>query len=355
MYFYAIVLLIMHDTQPNFRTDQQTPDYGYENGLAITRSVYGGDMPIHTKLSIDYDEMRPLDLTEYVPHQEKVVRKVGKTALEWRLLRSEKETSTLNVILMGWAGDNDNPITQDGFRYHAAQNPHADIIHVNNPAHGDSSHLPLVDALKIARTGHFAPQGELLAEMIGEAAKDYDDVNIAGHSYGARQAMALAAELDRPVNSLHLFDPPGSRKLGLAGLTKAFLSLEGNHAGQYNLHAPDQVAAEIQRRGDSTAGQDIQKLIRRGGFVEQFALQTLAMSHAGLEHDLALAARNVRNTIKFTSPALSELNYVDDVSAIINRIATVSRSIQHDVIQDHTHSMIASNPSVLAYIQQLPK
>lgn len=345
----------MRDAFSHPHTTPRTPDYRYDNGLVIARRTYsGGDTPSQAELQVSYDTMRPPHLAEHIPRQEKIIRHVGKAALEWRFLSSVKATGTLNVMLMGWAGDNDNPITQDGFRYHVAQNPHADILHINNPAHGDSSALPFIDAAKIAQTGHFAPQGELLAEAISQVAKDYDNINIAGHSYGARQAMALAAELDYQVNDLHLLDPPGSRKLGLTGLAKAFISLEGKHASLYNLHAPDQVAAEIQRQGDGTVGQDIQKLIRRGGLVEQFVLQTLAMSHAGLEHDLYLASRNVRNTIKFTSPALSELNYVDDVSAILSRIATASRPIQHDVLPDHTHSMIAGNPAALAYIQRFP-
>jgi pimeloyl-ACP methyl ester carboxylesterase len=346
----------MYDKQPHFYADQQAPDYSYKNGLTIVRNIHSGDdAPIQTKLSMSYDEMCPATLAEHTPRQEKIIRTAGKTALEWRRLRSAKETDTVNIMLMGWAGDNDNPITQDAFRYHVAHNPDADILHINNPAHGDSSHLPLIDALQIARTGHFAPQGEVHAEVISHALKNYDHVNIAGHSYGARQAMALAAALDRPVENLHLLDAPGSRKLGGLGLAKAFLSREGGHASLYNQHAPNQEAAEIQRRGDSTALQDIQRLIRRGGFIEQFALQTLAMSHDDLEHDLALAVRNVRNTIKFTSPALSELNYVEDVSAIINRIASASQAIQHDVVIGQTHSLIASNPNVLAYIQRFGK
>lgn len=328
------------------------PDYGYENGLHIRRSLYG-ESTSHRELITPYDETRPImPLTERAPHQEKYVRKVGSTALEWRYIRSKNDTNTLNIMLMGWAGDNDNPITQDAFRYHAAHNPDADIIHINNPAHGESSRLPLLDAFKIARSGHFAPQGEMQAELISNALEHYEHVNIAGHSYGGRQAIALTAALERPVDNLYLLDPPGSRKLGITGLTKAFLSLEGKHAQSYGQHAQDQAAAAIQRLGDSTGTQDIQKLLQRNGFADQFFFQTFAMAMDGLEHDLSLAAPNVRNTIKFTSPALSELNYANDVSAILARVASTANLIQHDTILRQTHSMIASNPNILAYAQK---
>jgi pimeloyl-ACP methyl ester carboxylesterase len=336
----------------NFNKPSQLPDYAYTDGVRITRSIYG-DNPSQTELAFNHDQLRPAaPLAEHAPRQERVVRSVGSTALEWRHIRAKKETNTVNIMLMGWAGDNDNPITQDALRYHAAYNPDADIIHVNNPAHGSTSRLPVRDSLKIAHTGHFTLQGEMQAELINTALEKYEHVNIAGHSYGGRQAIALAAALERPVDNLHLLDPPGSRKLGITGLTKAFLSLEGKHAGLYGEHAPDQTAAAIQRLGDSTGGQDMQNLIKRHGLVDQFLLQTFAMSANGLEHDLALATPNVRNTIKFTSPALSELNYPADVSAILQRIATTANIMQHDTVLRQTHSMIASNPNVLAYVQK---
>ncbi|MDO8303392.1 MAG: hypothetical protein Q7T18_09130, partial [Sedimentisphaerales bacterium] len=185
------------------------------------------------------------------------------------------------------------------------------------------------------------------------ALEDYDHVTISGHSYGGRQALALAAALDRPVDNMHLFDPPGSRNLGgLMGIANAFMTLEGKHAGLYGKHAPDQEAASIQRQGDSTPLQDILRLIRRRGFTQQFFDQTTAMSKDGLEHDLTLASRNVLNTIRFTSPELSELNYVESVAGKLDRVATADRVIQHDVVIGHTHSMIASNPNILAYLHR---
>lgn len=342
-----------YEMLPENSTDSKTPDYSYENGLQIIRHMYG-NTPSRTEFSATYDEMHPAtSLVEQTPHQEKVIKTIGSTALEWRHIRSATESDTVNIMLMGWAGDNDNPITQDAFRYHVAHNPNADIIHINNPAHGESSILPGPISRKIAKNGHFAPQGEIHAELINEALKNYDHVNIAGHSYGGRQAIALAAALDRPVDNLHLLDPPGSRDLGgLPGIAKAFMSLEGKHASLYGKHAPDQAAAAIQRQGDSTPIQDILQLIRNKGPIQQFFDQTRAMSKAGLEHDLLLARPNVLNTVKFTSPALSELNYVDDVSAILDRVAVATRSIQHDIVIGHTHSMIASNPNTLAYVQR---
>lgn len=339
-----------NSNQPSSRP--QTPDYAYTNGLHIVRSTYGISSS-RAEFNLGHDDLHPnTSIFEQAPHQERVVRTVGATALEWRHVRSFKDTNTVNVMLMGWAGDNDNPITQDALRYHTAYNPDADIIHINNPAHGETTRLPLRDSLSIARSGHFTRQGEIQAELISAALEEYDHINIAGHSYGGRQAIALASALERPVDNLHLLDPPGSRKLGITGLTKAFLSLEGKHAQLYGKHAPDQAAAAIQRLGDSTGGQDILNLLRRGGMVDQFLLQTFAMAADGLEHDLTLAAPNVRNTIKFTSPALSELNYAADVSAILQRLAMTTDMIQHDIISHQTHSMIAANPNILAYVQR---
>jgi pimeloyl-ACP methyl ester carboxylesterase len=332
--------------------DVQTPDYAYADGLRIVRSIYGAPTS-PTELTLPLDKLRPdVAVPEHPPHQERIVRSLGSTALEWRRIRSATDTDTVNIMLMGWAGDNDNPITQDALRYHAAYNPGADIIHINNPAHGNTTKLPLRNSLSIAHSGHFAPQGEMQAELISTALEEYEHVNIAGHSYGGRQAIALTSALERPVDNLHLLDPPGSRKLGIVGLTKAFLSLEGKHAGLYGKHAPDQAAAAIQHLGDSTGFQDLQSLLKRHGIIDQFMMQTLAMSAGGLEHDMSLAAQNVRSTIKFTSPALSELNYATDVSAILERVATVANTIQHDIVLRQTHSMIASNPNILAYVQK---
>jgi pimeloyl-ACP methyl ester carboxylesterase len=337
---------------PHLTTDQ-SPDYGYEHGLHIHRTTYNQLASTNTERITPYSDTRPATpLAERIPYQEKHIRKVGSTALEWRHIRAQTETNTVNVMFMGWAGDNDNPITQDAFRYHAAHNPDADIIHINNPAHGGSSRLPVHDSFRIAQSGHFAPQGEMQAELISSALEQYEHVNIAGHSYGGRQAIAFASALERPVDNLHLLDPPGSRKLGIAGLTKAFLSLEGKHAKAYGEQAQDQASAAIQRLGDSTGGQDIRKLLKRNGFADQFLMQTFAMAMDGLEHDLSLAAPNVRNTIKFTSPALSELNYANDVSAILKRVAATASLIQHDTVLHQTHSMIASNPNILAYVQK---
>lgn len=333
-------------------TDDKTPDYAYSHGLRIVRFIYGRNNS-QSNIAIRPDKLQPpVGLAEDTPRQERVVKTLGSTALEWRHVRSAKDTNTVNIMLMGWAGDNDNPITQDALRYHAAYNPDADIIHINNPAHGDSSRLPLRDGLKIAQTGSFALQGEMQAELIGNTLEEYDHINIAGHSYGGRQAIALTASLERPIDNLHLLDPPGSRKLGITNLAKAFLSLEGSHARLYGEHAPDQEAAAIQRLGDSTGVQDMKNLLKRRGAIDQFLIQTLAMSANGLEHDMRLAAANVRNTIKFTSPALSELNYPEDVNLILQRVARTENIMQHDIVMRQTHSMIAANPNILAYIQK---
>ena len=329
-----------------------TPDYNYRHGLQIDRHIYGEQIS-STQFDVSYDNIQPAKIPEVIPHTEKVVRRLGSTALEWRYIRAANDTGTVNIVLMGWGGDNDNPITQDAFRHYVAHNPNADIIHINNPGHGESSALPRSVSHTIAKSGHFGPQGELQAALLEYDLKNYDYINIAGHSYGGRQAIALTATLDRPVNNLHLLDPPGSRDInGLRGIAKAFMSLEGNHASLYSRHAQDAAAAEIQRRGDSTPLQDMLKLIRNKGFTQQLFDQTRALSKPGLEHDLLHAAPNVRNTLKLTSPALSELNYVDDVSAILDRVARATRAIQHDIVLGHTHSLIASNPSILAYLQR---
>lgn len=343
--------------QNNIHVSHQTktPDYAYANGLHIKQSHYGGhDYAQSTETALTYDQLRPdTRLLEQLPVPERIVRSFGATAIEGQLIRSSTDAGTLNLVYMGWGGNNDNPIAQKEQQLHAAHNPHADVLQISNPGHGQSSRLPGSLSRMMANTGHFGPQGELHAEVIDSVLADYDHVNIAGHSYGARQAIALAAALDRPVDNLHLLDAPGSRDLGgLPGIAKAFMSLEGAHAGQYQQSTPDKDAAEIQRLGDSTPLQDIYRLARNGGLPQQFFDQTRAMAKAGLEHDLALACPNVRNTIKFTSPELSELNYLDDVSAILTRLATATRPIEHNVVLDHSHSFIAANPAALTYVQR---
>lgn len=341
--------------QNDLSDETQTPDYAYAHGLRIKQSVYGQEILLPpTETTLTYDELQPASgALERLAHPERIVRSLGNTAVAGQFIRSAEESRKLNIVCMGWGGNIDNPIAQGELELHAAHNPDADTLQISNPGNGGSSRLPASVSRTIARTGHFGPQGEMQAELLDGMLDDYDEINIAGHSYGARQAIALAAKLDRPVDNLHLIDPPGSRDLGgLLGIAKAFMSLEGSHAALYQQHAPDHAAAQVQRLGDSTPLRDIYRLARNRGLFQQLFDQTSAMAKAGLEHDLSLACPNVRNTIKFISPELSELNYVDDVSAILKRVASAARPIEHNVILDHSHSFMAANPRVPAYMQR---
>ena len=340
----------------NFEPGQPNVDYSFGDGLDITQTTYrDGETSGQADMVTTYREtlIDPISAAEMQARTQRIARSLGSHSLDLCLVKSERPSGELMVVTMGWGGDLDNPIAQRELQYHAAHNPESDIAVVNNPGHGESSPLPRSLSGELARTGSFIAQGELTAETLLPLTSDYDTVSIAGHSYGGRQAIGLAAALDSPIRQLRLFDAPGSRDLGLRGLAKGFMQLEGGHASQYNKQAPDEQSAEIQRLGDSTAMSDIMTLAKNGGLFQQFIDQTRAMSKPSLEKDLLLAAPNVRESIAFTSPDKSELNYPQDVSDIMQRVSyATSAAVIHDVIRRHTHSLTNSNPNMLAYLQR---
>lgn len=312
-------------------------------------------------LSVDQYAENPIGGIERLPEELPIyiIRNLGGTAIETALFRSpSNQDGELKAITLGWGGNFYTDLARLELAEIAAQNPHSDLLVINNPGAGRSSPIDRVSMKYMKKTGSFAPYGEEVARAINEFTYDYNHINLYGHSMGARTAVATAPYVDKSIDYVTATDPPGSENLGLLGIANAFMIQEGRHAKEYAAKSDNQTSLELQQANDKNALNSLRAM--GGSAVKQMFLdQTQAMSKAGLEGDLKNLTKSGNvDILQINSPEFSAISNPETVRAILQQLAKEFPQfiIRQLLLLGQTHSVnVGGNSHTTGMLSKLAK
>jgi hypothetical protein len=185
--------------------------------------------------------------------------------------------------------------------------------------------------------------------MLGEELKKYgDDIEMWGHSSGARMAIGLAAvhfaETGDQIEKLSLIEPIGSEKSSLLKTAFGFIVNEGIKMMKYSKRSPYNELSLLPNHNGRPR--------RRKTWIERFraCYQTwvslpVSLGKPGLESDLEQALPAVKEKIAVLSPEHSGLNKPEVVRDVLSRLAKKAdrpQKIEQVVLPDDSHSIISA-------------
>ena len=297
------------------------------------------------------------------------IRGLGGVGIEVALI-GDPSAEELQAVYYGWGGAFRHPNAQREAVNMVYANPDIAYMVMNGPGIGNSGMLPKSVQKEIRQTGSYASAGEYYAKVLEHVARDYDKVNVAGHSLGARVATGVAANMTpEAVSELRLHDPTGTREMSLVDIAVSFFGKEGAENGKYVKESVSPtakeagltpLAVEVPRLRDIEYAKGVQFSLEelnrpfeapKNGWIQSLLVDPSGLKRNAFEGDLREAAPNVRKRIDILVPELSHLNKWEDIQRIVERV----RSIPHipeisqwDVLR-HTHANM-NQPASLAAI-----
>ncbi len=353
-------------------------DYGFENGLQVAKIDSGLRQGKTIQLATQEDMRRLAEESYNSNHINKTVEQLrdqryirvfsglGRVGLEVAIFGNEN-ANKIQAVLYGWGGDDHNPVAIREASVLACGNPDTAIVVVNMPGVGNSGMLPESVRKEIRKTGSYDSLGEYVGPVIDHVAKDFDEVSVGGHSLGGRVATSSVAHMESKVNELRLFDPVGSRKMGVVALGWNFIVKEGMELIRYGKKSlspsAKKLGLEFLQREDPKVIEEVGKLSEESsvefaspkqGWRQQFLTDPFALSNDGLLEDLLKAAPNVRNNIIIFVPEGSHLTNMRDVARIVGIVNGEPKSTSAEVglygiLNNHTHNVM-NDPTALAIV-----
>lgn len=353
-------------------------DYGFENGLQVAKIDSGLRQGKTIQLATQEDMRRLAEESYNSNHMNKTVEQLrdqryirvfsglGRVGLEVAIFGNEN-ANKIQAVLYGWGGDDHNPVAIREASVLACGNPDTAIVVVNMPGVGNSGMLPESVRKEIRKTGSYDSLGEYVGPVIDHVAKDFDEVSVGGHSLGGRVATSSVAHMESKVNELRLFDPVGSRKMGVVALGWNFIVKEGMELIRYGKKSlspsAKKLGLEFLQREDPKVIEEVGKLSEESsvefaspkqGWRQQFLTDPFALSNDGLLEDLLKAAPNVRNNIIIFVPEGSHLTNMRDVARIVGIVNGEPKSTSAEVglygiLNNHTHNVM-NDPTALAIV-----
>jgi hypothetical protein len=370
-------------------TAKITPDYSFDEGLRLERvsHIVPAAEGTENKLSndgkitqISPERIKELEVNPWLDinkgQKEKVIeqlrnpryiRGLGGVGIEVALI-GDPSAEELQAVYYGWGG---------AFRHRNALREAVDMVYanpdiaymvMNGPGIGNSDMLPKSVQKEIRQTGSYVSAGEYYAKVLEHVARDYDEVNVAGHSLGARVATGVAANMTPgAVSELRLHDPTGTREMSLVDIAVSFFGKEGAENGKYVKESASPTAKEaglislpveaphrIECIGG--VGLSLEELGRpfeapENGWIQQFLVDPSGLTRNAFEKDFRVAAPKVRNEIHVLVPELSHLNKWEDIQMIVERARNIPGIPEIDQwnILRHTHANM-NQPASLAAI-----
>jgi len=274
----------------------------------------------------------------------------------------------LQVVYYGYCGDFHHPNAGREIDAMVYANPDVAYMVMNGPGIGNSGMLPKSVQKEIRQTGSYVSAGEYYAKVLEHVAQDYDEVNVAGHSLGARVATGVAANMTPgAVSELRLHDPTGTREMSLVDIAVDFFGKEGAENARYAKASASPtakeagltpLAVEAPRRIECIGGVglSLEELGRpfeapENGWIQQFLVDPSGLTRNAFEKDFRMAAPNVRDSIHILVPELSHLNKWEDIQMIVERARNIPGIPEIDQwnILRHTHANM-NQPASLAAI-----
>lgn len=353
-------------------------DYGFENGLQVAKIDSGLRQGKTIQLATQEDMRRLAEESYNSNHMNKTVEQLrdqryirvfsglGRVGLEVAIFGNEN-ANKIQAVLYGWGGDDHNPVAIREASVLACGNPDTAIVVVNMPGVGNSGMLPESVRKEIRKTGSYDSLGEYVGPVIDHVAKDFDEVSVGGHSLGGRVATSSVAHMESKVNELRLFDPVGSRKMGVVALGWNFIVKEGMELIRYGKKSlspsAKKLGLEFLQREDPKVIEEVGKLSEESsvefaspkqGWRQQFLTDPFALSNDGLLEDLLKAAPNVRNNIIIFVPEGSHLTNMRDMARIVGIVngepkSTSAEAGLYGILNNHTHNVM-NDPTALAIV-----
>ena len=349
-------------------------DYGFENGLQVAKIDSGLRQGKTIQLATQEDMRRLAEESYNSNHINKTVEQLrdqryirvfsglGRVGLEVAIFGNEN-ANKIQAVLYGWGGDDHNPVAIREASVLACGNPDTAIVVVNMPGVGNSGMLPESVRKEIRKTGSYDSLGEYVGPVIDHVAKDFDEVSVGGHSLGGRVATSSVAHMESKVNELRLFDPVGSRKMGVVALGWNFIVKEGMELIRYGKKSlspsAKKLGLEFLQREDPKVIEEVGKLSEESsvefaspkqGWRQQFLTDPFALSNDGLLEDLLKAAPNVRNNIIIFVPEGSHLTNMRDVARIVGIVNGEPKSTSAEVGLYGILNNVMNDPTALAIV-----
>lgn len=359
-------------------TPSESTDYSFENGLRIAEV----DGNMHRGESIQIatpEEMRRLSKEPYSSeHMDKIVEQVknpryirglGGVGIEVALI-GNVDSDKLRVGAYGWGGNFRHPNALREAITMTYNDPNAAYLVMNMPGVGNSGMLPESARKKIRETGSYDSLGEYIGPVLDYIGEDYDSIMVGGHSLGARVATSSVSYMDSIVDELRLFDPVGSRNMGLVALGANFIGKEGLELMCYDDKslAPSAKELDLQflSREDPgcieiiegfSEGSNSEFIAPKQGWRQQFLTDPFALSKDGFPEDLLRAAPNVLNKINIFIPERSHLTNMRNIAYIVGIVngeprSTAAEARLFGILDGHTHNVM-NVPATLALIYGL--
>ncbi len=372
-------------------TAKITPDYSFDEGLRLERvsHIVPAAEGTENKLSndgkitqISPERIKELEVNPWLDinkdQKEKVIEQVrdpryirglGGIGIEVAVF-GNPNAKKLQAVYYGWGG---------AFRHRNALREAVDMVYanpdvaymvMNGPGIGNSGMLPKSVQKEIRQTGSYVPAGEYYAKVLEHVAQDYDEVNVAGHSLGARVATGVAANMTPgAVSELRLHDPTGTREMSLVDIAVSFFGKEGAENGKYVKESVSPtakeagltpLAVEVPRLRDIEYTKGVQFSLEaldrpfeapKNGWIQSLLVDPSGLKRNAFEKDFRMAAPNVRDSIHVLVPELSHLNKWEDIQMIVERARNIPGIPEIDQwnILRHTHANM-NQPASLAAI-----
>lgn len=367
-----------------------TIDYGFDDGLRLKRvshivpTAEGTENKLSNDdkiIQISPERIEELEVNPWLDinkdQKEKVIeqlrnpryiRGLGGVGIEVAII-GDPNAEELQAVYYGWGGAFRHPNAQREAVNMVYANPNVAYMVMNGPGIGNSGMLPK-SVQKEIRTGSYMPAGEYYAKVLEHVAQDYDKVNVAGHSLGARVATGVAANMTPgAVSELRLHDPTGTRDMSLGGIAVGFFGKEGAEDARYTKESASPTAKEaglMPLAVEATHLRDIEyaKGVRfspvelnhpfevpKNGWIQQFLVDPSGLTRNAFERDFRVAVPNVRDSIHVLVPELSHLNKWEDIQMIVERARNIPGIPEIDQwnILRHTHANM-NQPASLAAI-----
>ena len=372
-------------------TAKITPDYSFDEGLRLERvsHIVPAAEGTENKLSndgkitqISPERIKELEVNPWLDinkdQKEKVIEQVrdpryirglGGIGIEVAVF-GNLNAKKLQAVYYGWGG---------AFRHRNALREAVDMVYanpdiaymvMNGPGIGNSGMLPKSVQKEIRQTGSYASAGEYYAKVLEHVAQDYDKVNVAGHSLGARVATGVAANMTPgAVSELRLHDPTGTRDMSLGGIAVGFFGKEGAEDARYTKESASPTAKEAGLMPLAVEAPHLRDIeyakgvqfspvelnhpfeVPKNGWIQQFLVDPSGLTRNAFERDFRVAVPNVRDSIHVLVPELSHLNKWEDIQMIVERARNIPGIPEIDQwnILRHTHANM-NQPASLAAI-----
>lgn len=359
-------------------TPSESTDYSFENELRIAE-IYPDLRQGNTIQIATPEEIRRLSKEPYgSDHMNKIVEQVknpryirglGGVGIEVAMI-GNVGADKLQVVLYGWGGNFRHPNALREAITMTYNDPNAAYMVMNMPGVGNSGMLPKSARKKIRETGSYDSLGEYTGPVLDYVSEDYDYIVVGGHSLGARVATSSVSHMDSKVDELRLFDPVGSRNMGLVALAANFIGKEGLELMRYDKEslAPSvkELGLQFLTREDPKYVEVIEGFSERSnskfvvpkqGWRQQFLTDTFALSKDGFAEDLLRAALNVQREINIFTPEGSHLTNMRNIAHIVGIVngdprSTAAEARLFGILDRHTHNVM-NVPAVLALIYSL--